>query len=553
MSRHPEHQHTARGLSQGTILFLIVLASLIINTIMTLKRTTLQFDEIEYVRMAENLAAGKGPLEVSGLTSTHFTALLPLGIAAAATVFRSYVFSAYLVVTIFWSLITVPTYLLGRGLANGKVGLMAAALVAVMPAFIVNREYVYSESLYIFFLLFAIVFGRHMFRGCRVPCSILAGTSLGLAYLANPAALYYVLLFAGLAAAVAIRNGIWRHMAKATGLFLLFFALFATPYVLFLHAELGRWTYSGKTVGGPIYEASNNLSGAPTIQSERDLESLTDDNTTLKIFQLEADTSVNNPINFAIAYPKQAVKNFFSQLTVLHNQVMVELVPLWLLPLAGLGLFAVGWTRRKAAGVGYLLLMLGPGVLNMMVLAYPRFFLAFVPLLMVWVAMGWSKLQEWGGETVGLSFSEPRASRYRRWVPWILGVAILLPPLALAAHDGYLYTYDTGDKQAGQWIKAETGGGARIMNAVAAYYAGGTLVTPPFADYDRTTAYARYQHVDYMVFDRKALAGDHAELSRLLGPAASHPEWKLVDEIQPSSSSDPADQILIFHLEKADT
>jgi 4-amino-4-deoxy-L-arabinose transferase-like glycosyltransferase len=517
---------------------------------MTLKRSTLQFDEIAYVRMAENLAAGRGPLDVSGLTSTHFTALLPLCIAAAAMVLRNYVLSAYVVVTIFWSLITVPTYLLGRDLVNQKVGLMAAALVAVTPAFVVNAEYVYSESLYIFFLLFAIVFGRHMFRGCRVPCSTLAGASLGLAYLANPAAVYYLIIFIGLAVVVALKRGVWRHMLKALAIFLLFFSIFALPYILFLHAELGKWTYSGKRVATPIYAATNRIGNYVTAETERELQTLTDDGHGLTMLQREEDETLNNPVSFMLHYPRQALSNCLSQLTIFHNDVLGKLVPLTLLPLLGLGLFAVGWTRRGATGVGYMLLMMGPGLVNLTVLAFPRYFLVFVPMVMVWVAMGWSRLQEWGGATVTLSFSEPRASRYRRWVPWAIATAVLFPPLLQAGYNGLNQQFEVQYKEAGDWIKAETGGGTRVMReAASSYYASGTLVVFPYADYDRTTAYARYQNVDYLVIGRQYLVDIRPELSRLLGPDDSHPGWRLVNRIQPGTGN----EVLIFHLEKADT
>jgi len=544
VSGQPENRQ-----APGRILALIVGLSFILHIVMTLKRSTLQFDEIEYVRMAENLGAGRVPLDVTGLTSTHFTALLPLCIAAARMVLRDYVLSAYVVVTVFWSLITVPTYLLGRGLANQKVGLMAAALVAVAPAFVVNQEYVYSESLFIFFLLFAVVFGRHMFRGCRVPCSTLAGASLGLAYLANPAALYYVFIFAAIAVGVSLKRGVWSHMLRAFGIFLFFFTIFALPYVIFLHSELGKWTYTGKTAAGPIYAATNRLADKPLQEGDAQLGALTEDGRDILLLKMEGDTSSSDPVNFILHNPKQALKNFAGQLTAFHNDVLGTLIPLTLLPLLGLGLFASGWTRRGATGVGYLLLMMGPAVLDLMLLAYPRYFLVFVPMAMVWVALGWSRLEAWGSESVELSLDDGGASRYRRWVPWVVGVLVLLPPLAQTAYNGINEQFPVQYKEAGEWLKAETGGGARVMNnAASAYYAGGTLVVFPYADYGRTTAYARYQGVDYLVIDLSYI-DTRPELARLLGAAGEHPEWRLVDQVRP----DTPDEVLIFHLEKADT
>lgn len=533
----------------GRILILIVSLSFMLHILMTLKRSTIQFDEISYVRMAENLVAGRGPLDVSGLTTTHFTVLLPLFIAGAATFLRNFVLAGFAVATIFWSLITVPTYLLGRELANEKVGLMAAALVAVTPAFVVNQEYIYSESLYIFLLLFAIVFGWQMFRGFRVSSSILAGASLGLAYLANPAGVYYLIIFIGLAMVIGLRRRVGRHMLKSLAVFLLFFAVFAFPYILFLHAELGKWTYSGKRVATPIYAASNRLGIQVTSETERELQTLTDDGRGLTMLQREEDETLNNPVSFMLHYPRQAVKNLLSQSKVFYEEILGALLPLSLLPLLGLGLFSSGWTRGRATGAGYLLLMMGPGLVNLTVLAFPRYFLVFIPMAMIWVAMGWSRLDDWGSQTMTLSFDEPRASRYRRWLPWFLAVAVLLPLLLQTGYNATNQQFPVEYKEAGEWLKTETDGGSRVMDAIAAYYADGTYVPLPYADYDRTTAYARYQNVDFLVIGRQDLVDLRPELSRLFAAGSTHPEWRLVNTSGPGTSN----EVLIFHLERTDT
>ncbi len=525
------------------MLFLLVLFAIALRMMAALSRQMIQLDETAYVRMAQNLASGRGLLEITGLTATHFSPLPSFYIAGLAVLVHNYVLAGYAVVTIFGGLILIPTYLLGKDLAGQRVGLMAAALIAVTPLFVDYSSLIYSESVYIFFLLMAILFGYRMLRTLRAGYGLAAGVALGLAYLANPTAIYYVFALAGLAVIVAGMRKAPRLLSRLLIPLLLAFVVFAAPYVFFLHVETGQWTYNGKLNGGNIYKSEHNIT-ANTLDWDRTFLSLTADGSQTMIQALPEE----DLIGYIVKHPVSSAKIFVKQTAVAYSQELSKVIPLWLLPLLGLGLFASGWSRRRTLNVGYLLLMMGPVVVILAMYAHDRFFMPFVPLVMLWVAEGWSRLAGWGQETVSQVFAPPWREPLRRWAPWLIGAAVLLPLLAFSAYNTLRQSYPVGYRDAGEYIRQAAGGGKRVMSREysAAFYANGTAVLLPYAAYDRTTDYARKEHVDFLVIGSRELADWRPALMRL-ARAGGHPEWKLVDRELPGTNK----ETLVFQLQPA--
>lgn len=527
--------------SPAATLALLVLFALVVRIFAALKRPMIQLDETAYVRMAENFAMGNGLLDISGMTKVHFSPLLPLLIAGVEAVTRNYITAAYAVVTIFGSLLLIPTYLLGRDLTGERVGLMAAALMAVTSLFVDYSSRIYSESVYIFFLLLALVFGLRLIRERKALWGATAGASLGLAYLSNPSAVFYLVALTGLAVASMIARGNWRQMARALVFFLVCFTAFGAPYIVYLHSETGNWTYSGKAPGN-IYASTHNLR-VNTLEWEKQLMVITDNGLDVKAFALENE---GDPATVFMKHPVQGAKIFARQNYIFLTEELAKVFPVWLLPLMGLGLFGTAWDRHRAAGVGYLLLMMLPVVLILTMYAHSRFFMPFVPLVMIWVAEGWQRLEGWADETVPLLFSEKQRPRLERLAPWLIGLAVLLPPLAYSGAVVLSQSYPLGYKNAGLVVKQLAGTDQRIMSREysAAYYSGGTTVALPYADYEQTTEYARRKNIDFLVIGSRELADWRPDLERLTGESAVHPDWQLVDTVMAGSDQ----ETLIYKL-----
>jgi len=531
-------------LTPGKILLLLMLLALALRAAAALSRPMVQFDEAVYLRMAENLAAGLGPQGLFAGNTTSFTPLLPLMITSVALVLRDYVVSGYVVSVVFGSLILLPLYLIGKELAGRRVGLMAAAVMAVLPVYVEYTSQIYSETEYIFFMLMGVFFARHLLRGCRVPCSILAGASLGLAYLANPGALYFVVAIFLLALVTTLYKGVWRQMLKAFGLFLLFFFIFAAPYIIYLHDQTGAWTLSGKTGSMAInrYNSAHGLS-FNTIEFDRDVMSIAGDGDHLK---LEEITTGKGALSSYAREPLAAVRAMLRQGYDLYSGGVPALLPLWLVPLMGLGLFAAGWNRRKLAGNAYLALMMMPFFFTLSVSAITRFLMPYLALTTIWMAEGWYVLEGWGAGTLEMNLGEGWRERARGLAVWLTAALVMLPLLANTAYTIHTERFVTAQRQAGEWIRAEAGPGQRIMNAdtPSVYYSGGEAVLIPYAGYDDFTAYACRQQVDYLVVTRSFIGQMRPPLARLLADGSEHRQWPLA-----ASFESDGEQVLVFRLD----
>ena len=532
-----------RPRSETWILLLIMAAALAVRVLAALSRSMIQLDETAHVRMAENLAEGLRPLDIAGLSATHFSPLFPLVTSGLGKLTGDFVISAYAVVIIFGTLLLVPAYLLARDLAGGRAGLMTAALVGAMPLFVDYSSRLYSESVYVFFLLLALAAGYRMLRdGSRYAWATLAGFSLGLAYLANPSAVFYLVALAALiVAAAVVRRRAWRPVAGRAALFGALFIICAAPYLIFLHSEQGRWTYSGKAPGN-IHAAEKDLRHG-TLDWEKEMLALDNDSGETKIMTLKDEA---DPLRALVTQPLQGVKIFARQSYIFYSEELARVFPLWLLPLLGLGLFAAAWDRTRAAGAGYLLLMMAPALFILTMYAHSRFFMPFVPLAAIWTAQGWISFEEWSRGTVLVCLPEARRRQAARLAPWLVGAAMMLPLLVLSAATVLKPGYPTHYRDAGELLLKEAGRGQRIMSREysAAYYAGGTAVQLPYAGYNEITAYAKGNEVDFLVIGRQAIFDWRPQLAALLEDDAAHPEWQQVAVISEGTDR----ETLIFRL-----
>jgi 4-amino-4-deoxy-L-arabinose transferase-like glycosyltransferase len=524
-------------LSPGVALMLLMLLAVALRAIfIVVARPMIQYDETAYVRMAQNISAGKAPYGISELSTTHFTILLPLFIAGIATVVRNFVAAGYIVATFFGALMLVPTYLLGKEFYSHRAGLMAAAMLAVFPIFISTPEYIYTETTYIFFLLTAAFFTWQTLMRWRIPCSILAGVSLGFAYLANPLGIVYAAMLIPLVVAVAIVRRHWRLPLRSLGLMLLFFALVASPYVVFLHHELGRWTYTGKQSYGYNYYAASHGLERGTIEWERDVMSLNDSGTEVRTLSGGYDTG---PLQDIRTRPLQVLKVFAKQGLLFYREILFKLFPLWLLPLLSLGLFAAGWDRKRLTRNGFLLYFIFPVVPVTAMLAFTRFYMPYIPFVLVWAGTGWLWLEKWGAETVTMTVRERWQPAVKRAVPWVIAAAVLLP---LAAYGGAMalgQDYDLEYRDAGQWIRNNVGQDQRVMyKEAAAFYADGVMVPLPYADYASTTRYAKEKNVDFLVISRRDILKWRPDLDLLIDENDRPDDWQLVQIIHQGAGNE---------------
>jgi 4-amino-4-deoxy-L-arabinose transferase-like glycosyltransferase len=145
-------------------------------------------------------------------------------------------------VALLGGIMVLLVYLLGRRLGGPAVGLPAALLAAIYPAFIDNSEQILSEPIAAFTLTGAVLaFLWASDPGRRLWAWIVPGTLLGLTALARPEYLMFVLFLGLLALVLVARRRDLRVGLAAAALFACAFALVLAPWTLRNYVVLDRF------------------------------------------------------------------------------------------------------------------------------------------------------------------------------------------------------------------------------------------------------------------------------------------------------------------------
>jgi 4-amino-4-deoxy-L-arabinose transferase-like glycosyltransferase len=222
-------------------------------------------DGVTYVTLARQLRAGGPPFD------PLFHPLYPLAIALVEPLAGDWELAGRLVSAVAGALLVIVAWALTRSLLGEDVARLAAILVAVHPALVRAGTAVMPEALYALALACGIWAGRRGLTAGPPAWLPVAGALFGLAYLARPEGVAYLL---GLLAAVALVTagdlGRARALAAWGGGALAAWLLVAAPYLVYLRGSQGRWTLSGKLAHNLALE--QGTAGAPSSWPWRLLE-----------------------------------------------------------------------------------------------------------------------------------------------------------------------------------------------------------------------------------------------------------------------------------------
>lgn len=503
----------------------IFLLALLLRAVAVLTRDMIVFNETSFVRMAHNLLEGHLPYDITGSSTSHNSILYPLVTASFAVMTRNVVTAAYFVSILFSALLILPTYLFGKVMWNMRVGRAAAVLVAVLPVLVDKGSLIDGQNMFAFWLLSALFFGYRMQFTKRCMCGMISGTCLGIAYLDDPSALYYLVTLFGLLVIVGFRQELANYANKAAVHFMLLFLVFAIPYIAFMTWQNGSLTINDRPTD-QIYTAVHNLP-QDSLEQDQAMMSL-DSSGELKLDEITQGPGLllsffRAPGDYLKAMARLDYSVFFKNIN--------GMVPAWLLPLAGLGLFKYAWTRREALKYGYFALVMAPLLVLPLAWSDTRFALPYLGIVMLWVARGWVYLGEWSAETLDdIAGWQGGHANHKRQVQTVLTMLVLVPLATLSLWHVNRIVYPTEFRQAGEWLAAQGLGGARVMSreASTAWYSEGTQVLMPYASVDETLKYASNHETDYLVMSRRTtdhlrpqlepLMNEHNSYSALLEP-----------------------------------
>lgn len=520
----------------------ILIFAMAIRTVAVLSRDMIILDETSYVRMAENLLLGSAPWDITGTTSTQYSILYPFVTAAFAVVTRDAVSAGYAVSVLFGSLLILPTYMLGKVMWNKRIATAAAALVAVLPLLVDMGSLIDGQNLYAFWVLCAIFFGYRMQFTKRCMCGMLSGTCLGLAYLSNPSALYYLVVLLGMLVIVGLRQEVAGYANKAAAHFVLLFLVFSVPGIAYMTYQNGNFTVYDSPAD-ELYAAVNQLEpGTPA--REQEMMGLKADGA-IRYFEIRDGGGFFSSL---IDEPGAALEATVRAAYHDYLRSVHSIVPVWLLPLIGLGMFKIVWTRREALKYGYFAVILVPLMVLPVSWGDLRYVLPYLAILMLLVARGWIYLEEWTIDTVDeIKGPGELSASSRQNIRVIIAALVLVPLVGLSLWNVLRTDYDTEYRRAGEWIESRGEEEQRIMSreSSSTYYADGTLVPLPYATLSEILEYGRRNQVEYLIVSRQLVDNVRPQLIGLLDPETAVDGLSLVYE----EGIGTEDEVLIYRLE----
>jgi len=530
---------TAIKRNERLLLFAIILVAVIVRTLIALIPHVLQGDEGAYLWLGKTLVTGGG-YQFFGRPELHYTPFYPLVSGAIWLLVRDLVVASKICFVVFGSLTVWPIYLLARRLYGRPTAWIAGALVAVAPA-ITSYVYFYgsmTEPLYFLLSFWGIYLAMVALEEDKWWQYATVGVLFSLSYLTRPEGWLFPVITAGYVIIVRLiqrRAWQWHTLAKV-GLLLGMFLVVALPYLAFLRNHLGVWTLTGKT--WMAYAQQRMLMEGDLIEFDRLSWGLDSTGAEVMYHSLDKfsghgmlDEIKSNPRRFA--------------LDVLHNVRQMDsiflskrVLPFFLFPVMGLGIFGTRWSGRRARGELYLFLIATvPAVVFLVFSTHLRFYLGTVVILLIWVSQGIVELGKWIGETLnGASTPAGPGGKARQWekgvvlalaITMIGYYAVIQPP---AVVDGLAYQrFDY--KSLGEWLRDNSPANTTVMSrgAIVAIHADRNWAPFPHAEYDEVIRYARGHDVDLIVVNGDEFEVMRPQLAFLGDPAQAPAELELVN------------------------
>jgi len=198
-------------------------------------------DGTEYIRYARQILSGDW-------TGGKAPPLYPLLIALFHFFTPNDEIAGIWVSVIMGTLVVLPVFYLGKEIFNEKVGIISALFAAVHPFLYTSSGSVLTEATYHFLLATSVLFGWKAFNHGQFYNILFFSLFTTLAYLTRPEAIAFLFIFCVWVLWIHPPQG-KRGWKKRGGiiLFALFcFLVFASPYLIKIRMETGRWGISQK-------------------------------------------------------------------------------------------------------------------------------------------------------------------------------------------------------------------------------------------------------------------------------------------------------------------
>lgn len=357
----------------------------------------------EYSRIAENLLAGNGYLGVvySGAPPV-FPPLFPMLIAAGSLLTGSVETGAKLMSLITGTSLIVSGYLLAYDLYDRTTARVAAALIALQPLLVVFSTTAYVEMTYLALMVPGILFCLRSLNSAKPRDFVLAGLFMGLGSLARTEPLLYVMIFGAILVGTRFAAGQFQVLpdVRRFGLTVLVFTVLVAPYVIWLSAIAGRFTFEGKSA--PNYVTDTQMqAGKDIYQASYGIDENLHETGGYFGSQIAAALDHPPPLSARLKHIAHKLPSSIQE-TIRAFTKRASLGSPWLFALVVLGLFGVPWPRGQIPKQLFLLSIIGVAAVALGMIYYVavRYFLLSFVFLLIWASRGLLVLTSWSRETI---------------------------------------------------------------------------------------------------------------------------------------------------------
>lgn len=438
-------------------------------------------DSFQYLRLGENLLAGRGQVALEGTPNFFFLPVYPVAVALLDLILRSPVTSGRVISALGSAFSVAALFLVARRWFSTPVVLLGSALYLCLPLRIWSSSWVMTEGLYCGLVWGAVLTSTAANRAGSVAAGLLGG----LASLTRPEGMLYLPMV--LALQFLTRSFNARLTALRSAVTVAAFLSVVLPYLVCVYSQTGQWMSAGRLEFNLTWAHAQDL-GVPLASLTRfDEQRLQPE---LPDFSLSWQ-------NMVARYTRNAHAEL-QRLTYL-------LGPSWLTPgLLLLGLLgtvaATGSDRRRRPRLLQQLLLCAPLLALPLLFISDRLMLSSLPLMSLWLAQGACLFADWVTARLDSSF-------------WRLGVIAAVAAVLALSYSVRVTTVRpevlSPTMEVGQLLREDALdaglGQATIMasDPAVAYFAGLRWVAPPAANLPSTLRYARELGATYLVIRRE--------------------------------------------------
>lgn len=452
-------------------------------------------EELEYLRIAQNLLTGTGYMGLYGTPQIVHTPLYPLTVTLVGSILHDIERAGIIVSLIAGVCLSIPLYFLAKKLYGARTAILATILAALLPYLVWLSSQTISESFFLVMLTIALLCCVYAIDMTNIRIAIITGVAVGLAYLARPTAIVIIpliltFMFAGgLSRRLPFRKIILHLLAVVIP-----FGLLAAPYILFLHDATGHWMADGKSTGLRAQTLMIYAGVPESIASWGIDENLVQlgfdlDQTAYTISLLREQGDNDDPVKWITETLRHLPQN---SSRVLRNLIRIT-SPL-IVALCLLALIRIIRDRRHLLANVFLLTTFF--ILLFIQVTIPWFQLRYLaplmPFILLWTAAGLDWLITFLSNRLS-----PRLSGNHRSLIKALALAGLFVVL-FSTYPSYsrlmayekLRCFDL-EKEAGLWLKQNGTPPFYVMDdaLTTVFYSGGTVLIPPFTDEDTALRY----------------------------------------------------------------